>query len=60
MGAGTFSQADYEQMGRLGISEAEAERQLSIFREGVQPIRLEKPCTVGDGIERLESEQQEL
>jgi hypothetical protein len=60
MSGGTFSQADYEQIGRLGISEAEVERQLSLFREGVQPIHLEKPCTVGDGIERLESDQQEI
>jgi hypothetical protein len=26
MSGGTFSQADYEQIGRLGISEAEVER----------------------------------
>jgi hypothetical protein len=60
MSAGTFSQADYGQMERLGISEAEVERQLSLFREGVQPVKLEKPCTLGDGIERLESDQQEI
>jgi hypothetical protein len=59
MSAETFTQADYEQMRRLGISEAEVERQLSIFRKGLQPIQLEKPCTLGDGIERLESDQQD-
>ena len=53
-----FTQADYEQMERLGISEAEVERQLSIFWKGVEPVKLEKPCIVGDGIERLESDQQ--
>jgi hypothetical protein len=58
MSAETFSQADYEQMERLGITEAEVERQLGIFREGLQPVQLERPCTVGDGIERLESDQQ--
>ena len=36
-----FTQADYEQMERLGISEAEVERQLSIFWNGVEPVKLE-------------------
>ena len=58
MGAERFTQADYEQMGQLGISEAEVERQLSMFRKGVQPIQLDRPCTVGDGIERVASDQQ--
>jgi hypothetical protein len=60
MSAERFTRADYEQMEQLGISEAEVERQLSIFRKGVQPIQLERPCTVGDGIERLEPDQQDL
>lgn len=58
MSAETFTPADYEQMERLGISVAEVERQLSIFRKGVPPLQLEKPCTVDDGIERLNSDQQ--
>lgn len=57
MSSETFTRADYEQMERLGISEAEVERQLSIFRKGVEPLKLEKPCTVGDGIEQLDSDQ---
>jgi len=57
MSAETFTQTDYEQIQRLGISEAEVERQLRLFRKGVHPLRLEKPCTVGDGIERLDAEQ---
>jgi hypothetical protein len=57
MSAETFTQTDDEQIKRLGISKAEVERQLRIFRKGVQPVQLVKPCTVGDGIERLESEQ---
>jgi hypothetical protein len=59
MSAETFTQTDYEQIQRLGISEAEVERQLRLFTEGVRPLQLKKPCTVGDGIERLESDQQE-
>lgn len=58
MSAETFTPADYEQMERLGISEAEVERQLSIFKKGVPPLQLDKPCTVDDGIERLNSDQQ--
>jgi hypothetical protein len=58
MSAETFTPADYEQMERLGISEAEVERQLSIFRKGVLLLQLDKPCTVDDGIERLDSDQQ--
>jgi len=58
MNAETFTQKDYGQMERLGISEAEIERQLTIFNKGVEPLQLEKPCTVGDGIERPDSDQQ--
>ncbi len=58
MSTQTFTQADYEQMERLGISEAEVDRQLGIFRKGVEPLKLQKPCTVGDGIERVEPDQE--
>lgn len=41
--------------GERGISEQEITRQLKLFEKGVPPVRLAKPCTVGDGIIRVDS-----
>lgn len=45
-----FSDQDRKQMAELGISEQKALEQLEIFRKGIPPIKLQRPCTVGDGI----------
>lgn len=49
----TFSAADLEQLATRGIPEHEALRQLALLRNPPPPVRLDRPCTVGDGIVRL-------
>jgi hypothetical protein len=50
---------DRDQLAARGIGIAEAERQLALLREPRRAFRLLRPCTVGDGVQRLASEQQE-
>ncbi|MBW1645674.1 MAG: DUF4301 family protein [Deltaproteobacteria bacterium] len=52
-GAQVFSPADIEQIEKHGLTVAQVEAQLEIFRRGIEPIDLDRPCTVGDGILRL-------
>jgi len=54
-----FTPADLEHMERLGITEAEARRQLAIFKKGPRNPRLQRPCTLGDGIVVLDSNDHE-
>jgi len=55
----TLSAADLDQLAAAGISPAEAERQLELLRNPPPPAHLERPATVGDGIERLSAARQE-
>lgn len=48
------TEEDRRQMEELGITGAEANRQLAIFRKGPQRLELARPCTPGDGIVVLE------
>jgi hypothetical protein len=48
-----FDRADQAQLADLGISAAEVERQLQIFTAPPPAIVLDRPCTVGDGIDVL-------
>ena len=48
-----FSENDREQLEQSGISIEEAERQYRLLTQPVRYVRLVRPCTVGDGIERL-------
>ncbi len=54
-----LSAADLEQLAARGIDAREAERQLRLLREPPHPPRLLRPCTVGDGIRRLDAHEQE-
>jgi hypothetical protein len=45
-----WSEDDRRIVASAGITFAEIERQLEIFRAGVTPVRLLGPCTPGDGI----------
>lgn len=49
---------DLEQLAAAGISRAEAERQLALLAAPPAPPRLLRPCTVGDGIVRLDADAQ--
>jgi hypothetical protein len=59
--AGTerFDARDREDLARRGIPVAEAERQLDQLRDPPAPLRLERACTVGDGIERIAATEQQ-
>ncbi|NIQ89162.1 MAG: DUF4301 family protein, partial [Deltaproteobacteria bacterium] len=59
MNAELFTQADLEQMEKMGITEHEAKRQLAILEKGQRWTALERPCTPGDGIAVLDPEDQE-
>lgn len=48
-----------EDLGRIaahGLTAGEVERQLDIFRKGIAPVRLNRPCRPGDGIVALPPE----
>lgn len=47
---------DAEQLARLGIDAEEARRQLARLASPPPPPQLDRPCTLGDGIRRLEPE----
>ena len=49
----TFTDEDVQQMRALGISPDEARRQLELFQNPPEPVRLDRPARVGDGIVRL-------
>ena len=50
-----FTPDDRAQLAARGIPEAEASRQLGVLAAGPAFAQLVRPCTVGDGIEQLES-----
>lgn len=47
------SAAERDQPERHGIPEAEIERQLALFANPPPPLELVRPCTPGDGVERI-------
>lgn len=49
-----FSAADLEQLAGRGISRGEAERQLALLLSPPPPSRVIRPCSVGDGIRRID------
>lgn len=52
-----FSDQDLIQLRQRGITPEEAETQIRLLRHTPPPVRLERPCTVGDGIVKLEPSQ---
>lgn len=56
-----WSEKDRKRIAAEGLSLAEVARQLELFRKGVSPVRLNRPCRAGDGIAVLiYGEQEEL
>jgi hypothetical protein len=53
-----FSSRDLEQLREHGIDEAEARRQWELLKTPPPPLRLRRPCSVGDGILRLDAAAQ--
>jgi hypothetical protein len=48
-----FTSRDLDGFRQRGIPIEEIERQLRLFQEPPPPIRIERPCSLGDGIRRL-------
>jgi hypothetical protein len=53
----TFSQEDRWQMKALGISEEQVRIQIQIFQKSSLYVRLHRPCTIGDGIQQIASDE---
>lgn len=54
-----FTPADLETLRARGISREEAERQLAILSDPPRGLRLDRPCAIGDGIERIPEDETE-
>jgi len=54
-----LSRRDLDQLAAAGIGAAEADRQLALLARPPAPIRLARPCTVGDGILQLTARREE-
>jgi hypothetical protein len=48
--ASRWAAKDLERISAEGLTVEEVERQLALFRRGVSPVRLNRPCRTGDGI----------
>lgn len=57
--AGAFTADDIAQLEARGIPLAEAERQLALLAEPDHFLRIERPCTVGDGLLALDPASRE-
>ncbi|NTV42306.1 MAG: DUF4301 family protein, partial [Syntrophobacteraceae bacterium] len=53
----TFTSGDLRQMEALGVSEAQVRAHVEIFNKSSFFIRLNRPCTVGDGIHQISPEE---
>ncbi len=56
---GSFSAKDRERIAEEGLTLEEVNRQLALFRRGVSPVRLNRPCCVRDGIVSLSPAEEE-
>jgi hypothetical protein len=54
-----FTHADLAELAARGVTESEAVRQLQLLRRAPAPSRLDRPCTIGDGIVQLEDRSHE-
>jgi hypothetical protein len=54
-----FSEEDLERLHRQGVPPEEARRQVELLASPPAHVRLERPCTVGDGIVRLTANERD-
>ena len=54
-----LTNTDLKQLEGRGIDPAEATRQLDLLRQAPAPTRIDRPCAIGDGIERLDADTHE-
>lgn len=56
-----LTEHDRQEILARGISPEEIDAQIEIFKKGISPVKLLRPCTLGDGIVAIkEAEQQRL
>lgn len=56
-----LTERDRQEILARGISPEEIDAQIEIFKKGIPPVKLVRPCTLGDGIITIaEAEQQRL
>ena len=58
--AGIFTGSDIRQLKAAGITPEQALMQIQRLKEGAKPLRLARPCAIGDGISSLPTETEEL
>jgi hypothetical protein len=54
-----LTEEDIRQLKSLGISPDNVRTQIGFLKRGVKPVRLNRPCTVGDGIVAIDEKEQE-
>ncbi|MGA3207632.1 MAG: DUF4301 family protein [Syntrophales bacterium] len=52
-----FTEADVRRIEKEGLNSDQVLAQIDLFKRGVRPIRLNRPCTVNDGIVTLPDEE---
>lgn len=55
----SWSASDRERIAAEGLTLGEMNRQLDLFRSGISPVRLNRPCRAGDGIISLSPGQED-
>ncbi len=54
-----FTDVDLAQIDEHGLNEVDVLAQIDIFIHGIPAVKLDRPCTVSDGIVRLQNEEME-
>jgi hypothetical protein len=54
-----FTQDDFRLMATLGISESQVRAQMALMQRSSGYLHLQRPCTLGDGIERIPADETE-
>jgi hypothetical protein len=54
-----LTEADLRQLEVAGILPDKVRTQIGFLKKGVKPVRLNRPCTVGDGIIAIDEKEQE-
>ncbi|MDY6990157.1 MAG: DUF4301 family protein [Thermodesulfobacteriota bacterium] len=57
MSVSAFSEEDIKVMELMGISLKDVESQIEMFKKGAPYLKLDRPCTIGDGIRSMPEEE---
>ncbi|MEZ5361623.1 MAG: DUF4301 family protein [Bryobacterales bacterium] len=53
----SFTEQDIAELRNIGKPAEDAAEELHVLRDGPRPLELARPCTVGDGVLRLDDEE---